>query len=66
MHLIISGLKKKGYTAHSFRHSFATRLIERKVNLLLVQRLLGHLSLDSTKIYVHFESENFQNTINCI
>ena len=66
LHLTISGLKKKGYTSHSFRHSFATRLIEKKVNLLLVQRLLGHLSLDSTKIYVHFESENFQNAINCI
>ncbi len=66
MHLTISGLKKKGYTAHTFRHSFATRLIEKKVNLLLVQRLLGHLSLDSTKIYVHFESDNFREAIDYI
>lgn len=63
---MISGLKKKGYTAHSFRHSFATRLTEKNVNLLLIQRLLGHLSLDSTKIYVHFESEDFRNAINYI
>ncbi|MCJ7666218.1 MAG: tyrosine-type recombinase/integrase, partial [Actinobacteria bacterium] len=54
-YLIMSGLKKKGYSAHSFRHSFATRLTEKNVNLLLVQRLLGHLSLDSIKIYVHFD-----------
>ena len=66
MHLIISSLKKKGYAAHSFRHSFATRLTEKNVNILLVQRLLGHLSLDSTKIYVHFESENFRNAIDFI
>ena len=66
MHLMISGLKKKGCTAHSFRHSFATRLTEKNVNILLVQRLLGHLSLDSTKIYVHFDSENFRNAINYI
>ena len=46
MHLMISGLKKKSHTAHSFRHSFATRQTEKKVNILLVQRLLGHLSLD--------------------
>ncbi|MFC2159783.1 tyrosine-type recombinase/integrase, partial [Actinomycetota bacterium] len=51
---------------HSFRHSFATRLTEKNVNILLVQRLLVHLSLDSTKIYVHFESENFRNAIDFI
>lgn len=66
MHLMISGLKKKGYTAHSFRHSFATRLTEKNVNILLVQRLLGHLSLDSTKIYVHFDSNNFRQAIDFI
>ena len=66
MHLMISGLKKKGYTAHSFRHSFATRFTEKNVNVLLIQRLLGHLSLDSTKIYVHFESENYRNAIDYI
>ena len=66
MHLMMSGLKKKGYTAHSFRHIFATRLTEKNVNILLVQRLLGHMSLDSTKIYVHFESDNFRKAINYI
>ncbi len=66
MYLKISGLKKKGYTAHSFRHSFATRLTEKNVNILLVQRLLSHLSLDSTKIYVHFESKNYRNVIDYI
>jgi site-specific recombinase XerD len=61
MHLAISGLKKKGYTAHSFRHSFATRLIEKKVNLLLIQRLLGHLSLDSLLYKIVSQELNIWN-----
>ena len=63
MHLLISGLKKKGYTAHSFRHAFATRLTEKNVNILLVQRLLGHMSLDSTKIYVHFADRDCKKAV---
>ncbi len=59
----IAGLKKKGYSAHSLRHSFATRLIEKNVNLFLVQRLLGHKSLDATKVYVHFDRESYKEAI---
>jgi len=62
-YLKISGLKKKGYSAHSLRHSFATRLIEKNVNLFLVQRLLGHKSLDATKVYVHFDSGSYKQAI---
>lgn len=62
-YLKISGLKKKGYTAHSLRHSFATRLIEKNVNIFLVQRLLGHKSLDATKIYVHFDSRSYKEAV---
>lgn len=65
-YLKISGLKKKGYSAHSLRHSFATRLIENNVNLFLIQRLLGHKSLDATKVYVHFDSESYREAINLI
>lgn len=57
MHLTISGLKEGLY--YTQLYSFATRLIVKKVNLLLVQRLLGHLSLDSIKICVHFEMKIF-------
>ncbi len=62
-YLKISGLKKKGYSAHSLRHSFATRLIEKNVNMFLVQRLLGHKSLDATKVYVHFDSGSYKEAI---
>jgi len=64
MWLAISGLKKKGYSTHSFRHAFATRLVQKNVNIFMVQKLMGHLSLDSTKAYVHFGDKNYQEAIN--
>ena len=63
MYLFISGIKKKGYSAHSFRHSFATRLIEKNVNIFMVQSLLGHSSLDSTRIYIHFEKDGYKSAV---
>jgi len=61
--LAISELDKKGYTIHSFRHSFASNLIESGVDIFKVQRLLGHESLDSTKIYVSFNSSQMAKAV---
>jgi site-specific recombinase XerD len=66
MYLAISMLKKKGYSAHSFRHGFATRLIEKNVNIFMVQRLLGHSSLDSTRIYIHFEKDGYREAVEAL
>lgn len=63
MYLSISGLSKKGYSAHSFRHSFATHLIESGADLFKVQRLLGHQSLDTTKVYISFNSSQMAKAI---
>lgn len=42
-----------GVTSHSLRHSYATRLMENRVDTSVVQILLGHASIDTTRIYTH-------------
>jgi site-specific recombinase XerD len=44
---------RKSVAPHSLRHSFATHLLERAVNIRVIQRLLGHRSVRSTEIYTH-------------
>lgn len=63
MYIRISGLSKKGYTAHSFRHSFATHLVEAGVDIFKLQRLLGHSSLEVTKVYVNFDSSSMAEAV---
>jgi len=66
--LIIKDLAKaagitKNISPHTFRHSFATHLIEGGADLRAVQEMLGHESITTTEIYTHLDRDYLRETI---
>ncbi|MFG5110920.1 tyrosine-type recombinase/integrase [Campylobacter lari] len=58
--LFKAGIRKQKNGAHMLRHTFATLLYKKQKDLVLVQEALGHASLNTSRIYTHFDNEKLK------
>lgn len=59
-------IHKRGVSVHTLRHSYATHLLEQGVNLMVIQRYLGHSSLLTTMVYLHLTQKGHDDAAQII
>jgi integrase/recombinase XerD len=63
----LSGISRnKKFSIHSLRHTFATQLLRKNANLVSIQQLMGHKSIESTYVYMHVTGKELRESINVL
>ena len=63
-YLRLAGIDKEHVAVHSLRHSFGASLLRKGINLVVIQELLGHKSLETTRRYLHINDADLREAVN--